>query len=510
MRTNYAIKNVFVSIMVEVLVAISGIILPRFFIETYGSSVNGLVSSIGQFITYMGLVEAGVSAAATVDLYKPLAIHDELSINNIVTAVKRFYYKSGILFALLDLMLIIGYPFIVKNEIADVSFIRMMIVVLSLNGIVDYFVLGKYRVLLIADQKTYIIGIAQCAGTIITLFVSIWLIEINASPILVKGVVAVVYLLRTLVIIVYSKMTYRFLDFNSSERADNVFEQRNSALFHQVVGMICNNTDIVLLTIMLKNSALVEVSIYATYNMVAANISSLFNSISNGIRASFGQLMAEGDSKALENSFSIFEIAYYIFLFIIYTCMGVLLYSFISLYSNVFPDKNLYVRWILVALFTACGIVQNIRIPGYTIQIAAGHFKQTQGAALLEAIINFGVSITLVTTMGISGVLIGTLCAYLFRSSYVIWYNNKVFLNHTLKRTISRIVRNLIAFAIISFLSIKYITTHINSWYAWIGYAIIMVMISTIVYFSVNYIFEPSVVRTGFDKVKEVWRRKRE
>ena len=133
----------------------------------YGSTVNGLVSSISQFITYMTLVEAGVSAAGIVELYKPLAENDDATINGILSAVKRFYYKSGILFILIDLCLIVLYPYIIHNEISDYSFIRMMIAVLSINGIVDYFILGKYRVLLTADQRNYIISFFQIIGTII-------------------------------------------------------------------------------------------------------------------------------------------------------------------------------------------------------------------------------------------------------------------------------------------------------------------------------------------------------
>ena len=494
MRTSYAIKNTLASILVEVVAALSGVILPRFFISAYGSSINGLVSSIGQFITYMGLVEAGVSAAATVELYKPLSEDDHLKTNEIVSAAKGFYFKSGALFVVLDVILIISYPLIVKNEIADTSFVRMMIVVLSLNGIVDYFFLGKYRVLLVADQKTYIIAIAQSVGTIITLFVSIMLIYIHSSAVLVKGVVAAVYILRTFYIVYYVRKHYMWLDCNS-KYAKDAFPQRQSALFHQVIGMICNNTDIVLLTVMLQSNALVEVSVYATYNMVAANLTSLFNSFSRGIGASFGKMIAKNDQESLNVNFSYFEMIYFVLLFIVYTCMAVLLYAFISLYSVSFSDTEVYLRWSLVALFTACGVAQNIRIPGLTVQIAAGHFKQTQGAALLEAVLNFGVSIALVRFIGINGVLLGTFVAYLYRSSYVIIYNAKHFVCGSLKRTAFRFVRNFLLFALLTTAGIVFLAPCIHSWITWIVYAIILGIISAIVFIMINFIFEPKVVR---------------
>ena len=165
------------SLVLQVVLAVSGVLIPRFFIELYGSPVNGLVQSITQFISYMSLVEAGIGAAGTVALYKPIADNNQPKINSIVSAAKSFYYRSGMIFFGLVAALVVFYPYAVKNEIGDVSFIRTMIVILSLNGIVDYFYLGKYRVLLNADQKGYIISFAQIIGTVIMTVVCILLMK---------------------------------------------------------------------------------------------------------------------------------------------------------------------------------------------------------------------------------------------------------------------------------------------------------------------------------------------
>ena len=76
MRNKYAFKNMLANLILQVCVADSGIILPRFFIEEYGSTINGMVSSITQFLSYIGLVEAGVGSASIVALYTTLAKND--------------------------------------------------------------------------------------------------------------------------------------------------------------------------------------------------------------------------------------------------------------------------------------------------------------------------------------------------------------------------------------------------------------------------------------------------
>jgi peptidoglycan biosynthesis protein MviN/MurJ (putative lipid II flippase) len=56
---------------------------------------------------------------------------------------------------------------------------------------------------------------------------------------------------------------------------------------------------------------------------------------------------------------------------------------------------------------------------------AAGHFKQTQTAALIECLLNLILSIILVRFFGLIGVVIGTLVAALFFVVYQVFYFNK-------------------------------------------------------------------------------------
>lgn len=60
MRGKQAFKNMVANLFLQVIVLLSGLILPRFILEAYGSSVNGMITSVNQFLTYLGLAEAGV------------------------------------------------------------------------------------------------------------------------------------------------------------------------------------------------------------------------------------------------------------------------------------------------------------------------------------------------------------------------------------------------------------------------------------------------------------------
>ena len=47
-------------ILQQLVTLIFGLIVPRLFIQTFGSEMNGLLSSLGNLYSYLALVEAGV------------------------------------------------------------------------------------------------------------------------------------------------------------------------------------------------------------------------------------------------------------------------------------------------------------------------------------------------------------------------------------------------------------------------------------------------------------------
>lgn len=507
MRTKQALKNMTASLLLQVVLALSGIIVPRFFTAFYGSSVNGLVSSISQFITYMSLVEAGIGAAGTVALYGPIARKETSEINGIVSAARMFYLRSGLIFVALVVGLVLIYPYAVQNEIQNLTFIRTMILILSVNGIVDYFFLGKYRVLLQADQRGYIISMIQIAGTIVMTVVSVALIELEVSALLVKGVTAIIYLARSLFVALYVKVHYPHVSFREKPNMA-AFHQRWAALLHQVVGMIVNNAAVVLLTLFVRTNALVEVSVYSVYNLVGYSLSSLMTSISNGLSSGFGQVISQKEEDTLKRSYSSYEFLYFLLIFLVYSCMAVLLYPFIELYSAAFSDAQVYIRPELVILFTAAGILQSVRLPGLTVICAAGHYKQTQSRAVLEAVINIVVSLILIRPLGLTGVMIGICISYLYRTTDVVIYNAKHFVKGSLKHTIKRLIGNGAVFAVVVFLGCNWIPRHLSGWYSWFGYALVYGIITCIAFVLVNLLLDPKEGKALFARAKELLRKK--
>ncbi len=506
MRNKQAFKNLWGNLLLQIIVAVSGLVLPRFFLNQYGSTVNGMINSVSQFLTYLNLVEAGISSAAIVELYGPLNNNDTRAINSVLSALQKFYYKSGGAYIILLTVMTVVYPFFVASQIDSLS-TRILILILAASNLVDFFFIGKYRVLLTADQRGYVIFLTQAAATLVNMGVSIALIKLGCSFLLVKGVATGLYIARFAFVYIYAKRKYGYMNFKTPFEK-GLLKQRWAALLHQIVGVIVNNTDIVILTIFMGATSLQEVSVYTTYNMVAVALTSLLSVFSNGITSSFGSLIFSNDKKALKNAFSNYEYFYMIVLFCIYTCCAVLLLPFVKIYTAEVTDGVQYVRQNIAFLFVILGLVQNIRIPSLTMICAAGHFKETQGRAILEAVINIVVSLALIKPLGMAGILFGTVVSYSYRSLDCILYNNKYLVNGTLVLSLRRIARNVGVSLVTVFAVHKFLSPDPQSLLGWLVWAVITALISGVLIVTVNAAVEPSQLKQLFERGKSALKRR--
>lgn len=90
MRERKLAKNTISSLIFQVITIVSGFILPRLILKQYGSSVNGLVNSIAQFLSIISFLELGVGAVVQSTLYKPLAENDNVQVSKILASAEKF------------------------------------------------------------------------------------------------------------------------------------------------------------------------------------------------------------------------------------------------------------------------------------------------------------------------------------------------------------------------------------------------------------------------------------
>ena len=91
-------KNIITSLLLRIITIICGFIIPKLIISNYGSNVNGLVSSISQFLGYIVLLEAGFGPIIKSLLFKPIVKNDKETIERILKSSERIFRKISYIF----------------------------------------------------------------------------------------------------------------------------------------------------------------------------------------------------------------------------------------------------------------------------------------------------------------------------------------------------------------------------------------------------------------------------
>lgn len=500
MRTKYALYNTLSLVLLQVVISLFGFILPQFIISTYGSDTNGLISSIKQFISYLNIVEMGIATAATVSLYKPLNDRNWDQINGILHTMKKLYLRSGIMFSIGILIISFIYPAFVSLQMG--YFLPFILcIILGISGISEYFILGKYRVILVADQRNYVISIVQTISYIFVLVVSIIQIKLGMSIIAVQLTSSIVFIGRAFVIANYTIKKYKKLDM--SVVPIKLDKNPIDVLVHQVAGIIVNSCPIVVLTL---SSDLSVVSIYSIYNMVFSSLKLILSTITNGLLASFGSLVVSGDKGKLISVFSKYEYIYMILLNIVFTCASLLVIPFMTVYSRNFSDTN-YILPNLALLFIIVSILDCIRVPSVTMVSAHGLYKETRNRAIIEAGLNIMFTAVFGFLYSINGVLLGSIVSFGYRTIDFLLYNKNVILDNQHNKTFKRIIFNLIIGILLFTLINNYFQLNVNNWYQWFEKAITIGVVSSIIIITCNTVKEPKEMSLILNLIKKIFKK---
>lgn len=500
-RTLFAIKNVIFNFGYQIVNTVTNILLPPLIISKYGSVINGLVSTIKQIMNYVQLVGAGISESTVVSLYKPLEEQNNKKISAIYNASSKTFNKSGIIFSIVSILVAFIYPIFISESL-EYGFIVKIVIILAFAGVSEFFAIGKYRTLLIADQRMYIVNIAQIIGALASTALTILMIKLNCSIVLVQLVATIAYICRIFILYFYIHKKYKYLD--KKEKPDfTAVSKRKAATLHQVASLIIFGSQ----TLFIANfCGLSEASVYSVYNLVFTGINTVLSTISSAMLAGMGSLMATDNDERVKKVYNLYEFGYYVLVFTVYITTFIMITPFIKIYTNGITDAN-YIRAELVILFTIMGLLNCLRTPGATMINAKGHYDETKNRALIEMTICLIGQAIFVYKFGIIGVLIGTILAYLYRTLDVIIYSNRKVLNNKTTKTFIRIVVNVILMCLmVTFIKVNF---KIDSYVTWIIYSIVTVIIAFVITSIINVIFDKEAVRFGKEYILNIIKRKR-
>lgn len=452
--------NTMASLIKQFVSIICAFILPRLFLTHYGSEVNGLVSSITQFLGLISIFDAGMGVVIEASLYKPLAQKNSILINQVLSSGQSFYRKFVALLAIYTIILACIFPFLPGNNF-DFFYIFTLVLAISISSFGQYGIGVTNSVLLSADQKSYLNFAAYAITNIVNTILGVVLINLNCSVQVVKLASSLVFLIRPLFLAYYVKKHY-LVNWHEKYTEEPIKQKWNGFAQH-IAALVVANTDIVVLTVF---STLRNVSIYSVYFLVINSIKEIVNASSAGIKSLIGDMLAKKEILKLENTFSFLEWSMHIFIVFLFSMTATLIVPFIMIYTRGVNDANYNVPTFAILLSIAYAIYC-LRIPYFTVIQAAGHFKETQKSSIIEALINIVVSVVTVFHFGLIGVACGTIVAMTYRLLYLVWYLSRNIIQRSMKLFYKQMCADVLIFAIVINLT-KIIELRELSYLSWI------------------------------------------
>ena len=240
------VKIFIFGILSQIVTLLLGIVIPKLMIVSYGSEVNGLMSSVRQIFVYVALLEAGIGTASLQALYAPVAKGDRQRTSEIMAATDHYYKRTGLLYGIAVVVLAFAYPILVKSSI-PMPIVFGVIFFQGASGVINYLFQGKFSILLRVDGKSYITTNATTIVNVASKLTQIALILAGCNILVVQIAYFIINMLQMLYIIWYVKKHYAWLDLKVQPDYSALSQSKN-VIVHQISGLVFNNTDILVLT----------------------------------------------------------------------------------------------------------------------------------------------------------------------------------------------------------------------------------------------------------------------
>ena len=177
-------------------------------------------------------------------------------------------------------------------------------------------------------------------------------------------------------------------------------------------------------------------------------------SMTNGFQSLMGEMIAKKEKEKLYSFYGYVEWILHTGTTLVFGCTGVLIVSFVKVYTKSIDDAN-YIQPLFAVLIVIANAGHCLRLPYNILILSAGHYKQTQSNYIIAMILNIVISIATVKFFGLVGVAIGTLVAMAYQTVWMAWYDSKNIINWPFKNFIKQVLIDTLTVLIASLATFK-------------------------------------------------------
>lgn len=409
-RNRKSLLNAISAVFLTVCNGLFGIVFVKFVLIYFGSDFNGLNSTANQFVSILMLFEGGFTIATNVALFKPYSDRDFDSVNAIISATNHTFKRAGILSLMIGTILSTGYAFVINSALPR-WLVFSVVFMTILPTCFNFYFATKYRILLQAEQKEYIISFITLVTSSLGYIVNIAAMYLGCDMWFIRFCTMLFSLLNSILIGLYVRKKFTFINFHVKPNhvaivgTKDVFAQKLTGVFYSTMPI---------LSITLTAGGTMLASVYAVYSSVFVMLKGILRAVIDAPRLSIGELAAQSDEENVWKIYQQYETITFILIFIFLTTASVLIMPFISIYTKDISDIN-YNQPLIAVLLILITYFELLHIPSGHLMNMTGNFRISKNLQIIAtAILTIGFAFSFLLHWGIYGILASVLVTAIY------------------------------------------------------------------------------------------------
>lgn len=410
MRSESALKNFITGLVPFLILLVLGFWKLNVWQRTMDESVYALNQLFFQIFAYLSLGEISIGTLAQKEYYRLLSEKNQDEIRIYYTLSRRMFRQMALLIAILGVGVSFFLPLLSKGSTLSSGYMKELFYLFLAKSLVG-FVMFSPRYVLQADQKMYKINAQWMGYRIAEALLETLMIQAGFH---LEHVMVLSFCLR---IVMYWHLDMRiFREYPWLKPVKNTQGYRlqgfGHAMVNRLVATVYENTDIILISAFVNPFSVV---VYSNYKYITKYLYDLVYNLESAVTSGLGSILYS-DSKT--DARMKYEMVSTLFCYIacwitvvLLACMNPFIRTWVG-ESKVF-EPFCFLAIVFLSFHTL------IMRPLNVLKEIFALYKEMQTIAIVETVINLGLSVALIIPFGMKGVLGATIIA-LFATNF--WY----------------------------------------------------------------------------------------
>ena len=379
-------------------------------IYVLGAQYTGLNSLFASILSMLSLAELGFGAAVVFSMYKPVAEGDDKMVCALLNLYRKIYRIIGLAILTFGLVLMPFLPYLIKDDLPNDINIYVLYVPYLASTVLGYLMFSYRGALFSATQRNDIstkIGMGMNFLSnglqLVALlgFRSFYAYAYLAIPMTVCSNLVCYYV---------SKKYYPqyFCEGRvPREEIDGIKDRVAGVFIHKICATFRNTADSIIISAFL---GLTELAKYQYYYYIIVMLLGFMSVITGNLIASVGNSISLESKEKNYNDFKRFFFLYEWITIWWTACLASLYQHFIKIWLG----EEMLMSYAAVLVFCAYFFVAKTGDMVYVYREAAGLWSKDKYRPIIETVANIVLSIVLVNTFGVAGVLLATVLCLVF------------------------------------------------------------------------------------------------